>query len=121
MEKKDLWLNLISSALNLIFSLTGFYFFKLLSVINFSIFFSFGFFHILQAALLIKRKIISVMHTISFYAATISIILLFYRGSKTINGYVLFIGLWMIVTTIIGIFVWNMYKEYFAKKIKLQF
>jgi O-antigen/teichoic acid export membrane protein len=121
MEKKDMCLNLISLALNLIFCLTGFYFFKSLSVINFSIFFSFGFFHILQDALLIKRKIISVMHTISFYAATISIIILFYWGSKIINEYVLFIGFWMIVTTIIGIFVWNMYIENFAKKIKLQF
>lgn len=121
MEKKDMWLNLISLALNLIFSLTGFYFFKSLSVINFSIFLSFGFFHILQDALLIKRKIISAIHTISFYVATISIIILFYWGSKVINQYVLFICFWMIVTIIIGIFIWNMYKENFSKKIKLQF
>jgi O-antigen/teichoic acid export membrane protein len=68
-EKSDMWLNIISLAVNVAFCFTGLYFYKSLTVINLSIFASFLVFHICQDVLLLKYGIVQMKNIIGFYLA----------------------------------------------------
>jgi O-antigen/teichoic acid export membrane protein len=120
LEKKDMWLNIISLLINIGLSVTGFYFYKTLSVINYSIFISFLAFHLLQDFVLIKRKLISITHTLLFYTCTALIVGIFYWGGKYFNQYILFIVFWFVVCMLTASILFSIYKNTLAKKLKMQ-
>lgn len=105
LERFDMIFNIISLGLYLLFSFVGLYYLKSLKVINYSVFFSFMIFHILQDILLIKRGVSSVRHTAMFYGVSISCIVLFFGLLEFINAYAAFFVLWLVVGICIFIFI----------------
>ena len=83
MEKIDMYLNLLSLLINLGLAISGLYFSRSLSAINYSIFISFFVFHLSQEIYLIKKGITQLEHAFAFYI--ILILLLFsYTFFKTL-------------------------------------
>ena len=74
LEKLYMCFNIVALIINLTFCIIGIYFFKSLSIINISIFIGFLSFHIMQDAVLVKKKISSRRHVFEFY--TLSIVLI---------------------------------------------
>jgi O-antigen/teichoic acid export membrane protein len=104
-EKMDMWFNIISLIINVIGCFVGLYFVRELSVINYSVFFSFLVFHILQDVLLIRKKITTVMHCIAFYIALLLLIVIYHHfsvGTNPVTLFILFsIGLFLIAAFIL--------------------
>jgi len=73
-EKIDMWFNLTALILNLMFSLLGVMIYKNLSIINYSIFFSFLVFLILQDFYLAKKKLKNLRRITIEYGVYISVI-----------------------------------------------
>jgi O-antigen/teichoic acid export membrane protein len=67
LEKIDMKLNLVSLIIHLFISSIGLFYYKSLSVINYSIFISFIAFHFLQDVILYRLKIVSFLHIFLFY------------------------------------------------------
>lgn len=90
-EKIDMWLNILSLVINVALCLTGLYYNKSLSVVNYSIFISFAVFHILQNVFLIKKGITTIMKCICFYLI-LTIYIVFYKlMSERCNPYAIFV------------------------------
>jgi O-antigen/teichoic acid export membrane protein len=100
LEKLDMWINIIVLVINLSISLIGLYFIKSLSVINYSIFIAFILFHILQDAILVKKKINSMKIIVTFYLITLCITLCYIILSAFINSFIVFLTFWLL-----GIFI----------------
>ncbi len=105
LEKLDMWFNIISLIVNVIGCFAGLYFVRELSVINYSVFFSFLVFHILQDVLLIRKKITTVMHCLVFYIALLLVVASYLHFSVSTNPVTLFIlfsiGLFLIAAFIL--------------------
>lgn len=71
-EKLDMWLNILSLGAYLTASWIGLTYVKSLSVLNYSIFFSFVLIHILQSIFLIKHNLSKVSDSVVFYLTLIS-------------------------------------------------
>ena len=97
LEKIDMWLNLISLILHIVISLIGLYYLHSLSVISYSIFFSFIVFHLLQDFYLIRKGVITLNHVFLFYLVSGLLLLLFYLSSLLINAHVLYPVFWTII------------------------
>lgn len=114
MEKIDMWLNVICLFSNILFSIIGMYLFKSLSVINYSIFFSFILFHILQDVILCKKKILNITTIFGFYITLTTIVVIYYFLSFIAINYLLFFTFWSILG---GILFYSrklfFYKSYF--------
>jgi len=100
LEKTDMWLNLISLTFNFFFCLIGLYFFKSLSIVNYSILISFIVFHICQDFVLIHRKIISLSHAFKFYFISILLVLAYHYFSLFMLPVILFISFWLCIIMI---------------------
>src|SRR4029079_8275851 len=67
MERSDMWFNVISLVLNIVFCFAGFMIAKNLTTVNLAIFFSFLMFHVCQDVLLLRKGIVSAWHVARFY------------------------------------------------------
>lgn len=94
LEKIDMWLNLISLCLHIFLSLVGLYYFNSLSVVCYSIFASFLIFHLLQDYFLIRRKLMSLIHCLSFYIGSLLCIYFYDICSFWIDQRILFPIFW---------------------------
>lgn len=96
MERYDMWFNILSLVLNIIIIFTGLYFVKSLSVINYSIFFSFLAFHISQDILLIRKGISTYKETFLTFVIAAASIIGFIALSKVVEPYLVFVGAWFV-------------------------
>jgi O-antigen/teichoic acid export membrane protein len=101
LEKADMWLNIVSLAINIIFCFVGLYFFKNISVVNFAIFFSFLIFHICQDVLLVKHKMSSITHILKCYIIVVTSVGTYIFLLKYIHPMLLFVLFWFVA--LIGI------------------
>lgn len=90
LEKMDMWFNITSLIINVAGCLIGLYFFKSLTVINYSIFISFAIFHILQDVLLIWKKFTTLKHAVIFYSLIAFLVFGYQYLNEYINQYVSF-------------------------------
>lgn len=122
LEKFDMIFNITSLALYLIFSFAGLYYFKSLEVISLSIFLSFIIFHIQQDVLLVKRKIVTIRHALTFYVISALCVLSYFVLVKITTLYLSFFILWLLV--VIGFITFSPVANGFVKTIftkKVQF
>ncbi|WCT10724.1 hypothetical protein [Mucilaginibacter jinjuensis] len=91
LEKLDMWFNIISLVVNVAGCFIGLYFIRELSIINYSVFFSFLVFHILQDVLLIRKKITTIKHCLVFYIPMALIVLAYRYLAINTNPVALFI------------------------------
>jgi len=90
-EKTDMILNIISLLLNVVVSLIGLHYVKSLSVINYSILFSFLIFHAAQSIFLITKGVTTLVSAIKHYAILLIFVIAYHYLSDVINPYILFI------------------------------
>lgn len=96
-ERSDMWLNVTSLILNIIFCFTGFLFAKSLTTVNLAIFFSFLVFHICQDVLLVRNGIITIGHVLKFYLLTGLLVGTYVLLSYKLPSLVLFTGYWLLM------------------------
>jgi O-antigen/teichoic acid export membrane protein len=97
MERADMWFNVTSLVLNIIFCFTGFLFAKNLTTVNLAIFFSFLVFHICQDVLLVRKGMITVGHVFKFYLLTALLVGAYILLSYKLPPIALFTGFWLLV------------------------
>ncbi|MCX2740979.1 oligosaccharide flippase family protein [Pontibacter anaerobius] len=103
LEKLDMWFNTISLVAVCVGCFVGLYFLESLSAVNYSIFFSFLIFHILQDIVLVKNKITTLAHTLSFYAASTAFLVSYYMLSSIFDTYYLLMTYWIILFAVLVI------------------
>jgi O-antigen/teichoic acid export membrane protein len=96
-ERSDMWFNVISLVLNIVFCCTGFLFVKSLTTVNLAIFFSFLIFHICQDVLLVRKGIVTLGHVLKFYVLTGSLAGIYILLSFKFPPVLLFTGYWFLV------------------------
>lgn len=101
LEKLDMWFNINSIIINVLISLSGLYFLKSLSVVNYSILISFIIFHILQDLTLLRNNIIGKKHIISFSLITIFVVLSYVGLTDIIADFILFPVFWICLLIIL--------------------
>lgn len=111
LEKKDMYINLLSLIVNCSFCLIGLYYFKSLTVVNYSIFLSFLIFHLIQDFILYKHKMMTISHSIIFYLISFGIVYIYEFLALYMNPYLLFISFWLCIGSIIGAFYYTMYTK----------
>lgn len=99
MEKQDMLLNIIALIVNLAMCLCGIFYFKSLSIVNYSIFTSFLVFHILQDIILTRKKISSIISVLKFYLVTAAFIGSYIYLSRYVNPYCIFVCAWILIGT----------------------
>lgn len=112
LEKIDMWLNILVFILTLTGSFIGLLFYRSMTVINLSIFFSFVVFHLLQDIILIRRGISTLSTTLEFYALNVFLIGIYIWFSRIVNPVVLFIVFWFILS---GLFVYRNKWEWISR------
>ncbi|MCQ6956330.1 oligosaccharide flippase family protein [Mucilaginibacter aquariorum] len=119
MEKVDMILNFIVLLVNVSGSLTGLYFYKSLSVINYSIFSAFVLFHILQSVVLVKLKVSTFKSSFLFYL-TVSIFVVSYEyiGDK-FNPVIVFLSFLLFVAFPLLFVLWKKIKDYLDLSLKV--
>jgi len=100
LEKMDMWFNIGSLILNIAACLTGLYFFKSLSVINYSIFSSFIVFHFFQDVLLVRKKMTTTSNATLYYIAMACFVLGYQLLCTYLNPYILFVLLFGVLICI---------------------
>ncbi len=111
LEKKDMFINLLSLLVNIVFCVIGLYYYKTLSVVNYAIFVSFLIFHLIQDFVLYKKQMISITHSISFYLISFGIVFLYETLSSYFNPYFLFTSFWLFIGTILITYYHNFYTK----------
>jgi hypothetical protein len=96
-ERADMWFNVISLILNVLFVFTGFMFVKSLTTVNLAIFFSFLIFHICQDVLLIRKGMLTIGHVLKFYLVTGALTGIYVLLSSRFPPVVLFTGYWLLL------------------------
>lgn len=104
MEKTDMWLNLLSLALNFLIAFSGLHIFKNLSVVNYAIFISFLFFHVSQDIVLVKSGIHTKSKALLFYISSVFLLLSYHFLSPFISSNYFFFLFWLIVGIILLIY-----------------
>jgi len=99
LEKMDMVFNIVSLLINLAGCLIGLYFFKSLSVVNYSILFSFVIFHILQDILLVRKKLINTNNYMLFYVTLVLFVFFYQYLATQVNPYIFFISFSAILIT----------------------
>lgn len=95
MERADMWFNVVSLVLNVVFIFVGFMFAKNLTTVNLAIFFSFLVFHICQDILLFRKGMASLGHIAKFYVITAVLIAAYILLSFMLPPLVLFTSYWL--------------------------
>jgi O-antigen/teichoic acid export membrane protein len=101
MERADMWFNVVSLLLNIVFCFTGFLFAKDLTTVNLSIFLSFLVFHICQDILLLRRRIVTIWHVLKFYLLTGLLVGVYVLLSYKLPPVALFAGYWLVLGIVI--------------------
>jgi O-antigen/teichoic acid export membrane protein len=97
MERADMWFNVTSLVLNIVFCFTGFLFAKNLTTVNMAIFFSFLIFHICQDVLLLRKGMVTIGHVLKFYLLTGLLTGIYILLSLKFPPLVLFTGYWLLL------------------------
>jgi len=97
MERADMWFNVVSLILNVIFCFVGFMFVKDLTTVNLAIFFSFLIFHICQDALLIRKGMVTIGHVMKFYLLTAVLAGTYILLSYKVPPVALFTSYWLLL------------------------
>lgn len=100
LEKLDMICNITSVAINVTFCIIGLLLYKSLSVVNYSIFFSFMIFHLIQDFILVRKKVTSKYHVLSFYLFSAMLLALYYFGTSFIPKEYFF-GIFWLVTALL--------------------
>ncbi len=103
LEKKDMFLNLISLSVSILISIIGLMLIKSLAVINISIFISFLVFHICQDVILVNRKITTIKIVSITYAAILVPILFYHLLALKFPTGILFLAFWTIIIVFFGV------------------
>ena len=111
LEKKDMFINLLSLVVNFLFCVIGLYYYKSLSVVNYSIFVSFLIFHLIQDFVLYKKQIISISHAITFYLVSFGIVFFYESLSSYVNPYILFVSFWVFIGTMLITYYHKLYTK----------
>lgn len=98
-EKSDMWFNVVSLVLNILFCFAGFMVAKTLTTVNLSIFFSFLVFHVCQDVLLLRNRIATPWHIARFYLGTGLLTGLYVLLSAQVSPVVLFTVFWLVLAT----------------------
>ncbi len=96
-EKTDMWLNIVSLIINVVFCVAGLYFYKSLTVVNLAIFSSFLIFHICQDIYLIRNKISSLADVIGTYLIIGLTITTYIVLSNYVQPILLFVLFWLVI------------------------
>ena len=96
-ERTDMILNLLSLLVNVTICVTGLYYFKSLSVVNYAIFISFFVFHIAQDIFLLKKSMIKFIHAALFYLLSAGIVFSYQILATRIDKNVLFFIFWSVL------------------------
>jgi len=110
LEKLDMWFNIFCFGVNVVGCVVGLYFIKELSVVNYSVCFSFVIFHILQNILLIRKKITTLKFCFVFYSVAFSTAFIYQHLAENTNPVLLFIS--FLVTLIIIVLASFLYKRW---------
>jgi len=113
LERQDMLFNIVMMFFNVTACFAGLYYFRSLWVVNYSIFFSFLIFHVLQDILLIKRKIASIKGSILFYVLTACFTVTYVILNKYVNTSLMFVTYWLI--TALVLFGKAKFKHFFRK------
>jgi O-antigen/teichoic acid export membrane protein len=97
MERSDMWINVISLVLNVVFCFVGFMFAKNLTTVNLAIFFSFLVFHICQDVLLLRHSIVTGWHVLKFYLLSVVLVAAYILLSLKLSPVVLFTTYWLVL------------------------
>ena len=111
LEKKDMYINLLSLVVNFVFCIIGLYYYKSLSVVNYSIFGSFLIFHLLQDFVLYKQRMISLSHSITFYLVSFIIVFLYEWLASSANPYILFTSFWVFIGAVLITYYHTLYTK----------
>lgn len=104
LEKADMWLNVISLVVSVLFCFIGLSYFKSLTVVNLAVFTSFFIFHLCQDILLIKHKVTTLGHVLKFYLLTGAALLIYILLSDIISPlwlYPFFWGITLLLLTLL--------------------
>lgn len=104
MEKTDMWLNLLSLALNIILAFLGLVFYKNLSAVSTAIFISFLFFHISQDIVLVQSGIHKQSDSFLFYIASGLVFLFYYVLSSVFSPIYFFFLFWLICAILLMVY-----------------
>jgi O-antigen/teichoic acid export membrane protein len=99
MERADMWFNVVSLILNILFCFAGFMIAQNLTTVNLAIFFSFLIFHVCQDVLLLRKGIVSAWHVLRFYLITGLLVGLYVLLSEKIASGILFTVFWLLLAT----------------------
>jgi len=95
MEKTDMWLNLLSLALNFIIAFFGLTIIQDIAVVNYAIFISFLFFHISQDIILVQYGIHKQSDALFFYTSSALLILAYHFLSVFFSDFYFFFLFWL--------------------------
>jgi hypothetical protein len=111
MEKTDMWLNLLSLALNFIIAFFGLTIFQDIAVVNYAIFISFLFFHISQDIILIQYGIHKQSDALWFYTSSALLLLGYHFLSLFFSSIYFFFLFWMIFALISFVYTKSFLRE----------
>jgi len=114
MERSDMWINVISLLLNVVFCFVGFLFAKNLTTVNVAIFLSFLMFHVCQDVLLLRKGIVTMWHIVKFYLLTGLLVGGYVLLSYKLTPIALFAGYWLMI----GIVFLLNNKKLFSQKVQ---
>jgi O-antigen/teichoic acid export membrane protein len=102
LEKLDMLFNIFCFCVNVAGCFAGLYFIKELSVVNYSVCFSFFVFHILQNTLLVRKKITTIKYCLVFYSVVFSTPFIYQHLAVNIHPVILFISFLIALVIIIS-------------------
>ncbi len=114
-EKTDMWLNLLSLILNILFTIVGLFYLKEITVINVSILLSFLCFHLLQDYVLIRKKMTTTRDAMRFYLIISFALIFYYILTLYISLFYTFILFW----TLFFLFFWFYFEDNIKKQLKV--
>jgi O-antigen/teichoic acid export membrane protein len=102
LEKLDMLFNIFCFGINVAGCAIGLYFIKELSVVNYSVCFSFFVFHLLQNVLLVRKKITTVKYCLVFYSVIFSTAFIYRHLAVNTHPVVLFIAFLVVLIIVIS-------------------
>lgn len=97
-ERTDMWLNIVSLSVNVVFCFVGLYFYKSLTMINLAIFISFVVFHVCQDIVLIRNKITTLTNVVGVYLLIGLVVTSYLILSEYLHPITLFIVFWLVLS-----------------------
>jgi O-antigen/teichoic acid export membrane protein len=114
-ERMDMIFNIIVLLINTAGCIGGIYYFHSLSAVNYSIFFAFIIFHLMQDIFLIKQRVSSFKQVLLVYAGFAVLIFGYQYLNSMVNPFILFALFWMIIAGALYP-LYKMYKSFMVHK-----